>query len=224
MAELFLLTGNKKYSSWSLRPWLVLKQIGIAFDEKLVALHQPDTTPNILKYSPSGRVPFLRHGKVEVWESLAICEYLAEAFPAARLWPKDVATRAHARAASNEMHAGFNDTRRYLPMDVSQDLAGESTTKSRIEHVQGEIDRIQEIWIGCRRRRESDGPFLFGHFTVTDGMFAPMVTRFWTYGVKLKPEPADYVAAIMSLPAMKEWVEAARREPWVIDYPLPTPL
>jgi len=220
MAELFLLIGNKRYSSWSLRPWLVLKQSGIAFDEKLVALHQADTKANILKYSPSGRVPFLRHGNVEVWESLAICEYLAETFPAARLWPKDAATRAHARAVSNEMHAGFNDIRRYLPMDVGRDR----TVERRAEEVRSEIDRVQDIWIECRRRHQSDGPFLFGHFSIADGMYAPMVTRFWTYGVKTRPGAAAYVDTIMNLPAMKQWVEAAKREPWIITYPVPAPV
>jgi glutathione S-transferase len=218
MADLFLLIGNKKYSSWSLRPWLVLKQAGLSFDEQLVALDRPDTRANILKFSPTGKVPFLRHGKIEVWESLAICEYLAEAFPAAGLWPKDVAARAQARAVSNEMHAGFGDLRRYLPMDVSQDLKGES----RAHHVAGDIARVQQIWTDCRKRFDGEGPFLFGRFSVADAMFAPMVTRFSTYGVKLEPVGAAYVDTIMKLPAMKEWVEAAKREPWVIVYPDPT--
>ena len=146
MADLFLLIGNKKYSSWSLRPWLGLKQAGLSFDEQLVALDRPDTRANILKFSPSGKVPFLRHGKIEVWESLAMCEYLAEAFPAAGLWPKDVAARAQARAVSNEMHASFGELRRYLPMDVSQDLKSES----RAQHVAGDIARVQQIWTDCR--------------------------------------------------------------------------
>jgi glutathione S-transferase len=217
-ADVFLLIGNKKYSSWSLRPWLVLKHTGIDFQEQLVPLDRPDTTQKILAFSPSGRVPFLRHGKIEVWESLAICEYLAEAFPAAGLWPKDVAARAQARAVSNEMHAGFGELRRYLPMDVSQDLSGESLA----HHVAGDIARIQKIWTDCRQRYGKEGPFLFGRFSVADGMFAPVVTRFATYGVKLEPVAAAYVEMIMKLPAMKEWVEAGRREPWVIVYPDPT--
>ena len=218
MADLFLLIGNKKYSSWSLRAWLVLKQAGLAFDEQLVALDRPDTRANILKFSPSGKVPFLRHGKIEVWESLAIGEYLAEAFPAAGLWPKDSAARAQARAVSNEMHGGFGDLRRYLPMDVSQDLKDES----RAHHVAGDIARIQQIWTDCRKRFGAEGPFLFGRFSVADAMFAPVATRFSTYGVKLEPVAAAYVETIMNLPAMKEWVDGARREPWVIVYPDPT--
>ena len=218
MAELFLLIGNKKYSSWSLRAWLVLKQAGLAFEERQVPLDRPETRAAILKFSPSGKVPFLRHGKVEVWESLAICEYLAEAFPAAGLWPKDVATRAWARAVSNEMHAGFAELRRYLPMDVSRDLK----SRSRAHHVAGEIARVQQIWTDCRQRFGAGGPFLFGRFCVADAMFAPMVTRFATYGVELEPVAATYVETIMKLPAMIEWVDAARREPWVIVYPDPT--
>jgi glutathione S-transferase len=218
MAGLFLLIGNKKYSSWSLRAWLVLKQAGLAFEEKLVPLDRPDTRASILKYSPSGKVPFLRHGNVEVWESLAIGEYLAEAFPAAGLWPKDVVARARARTVSSEMHAGFGDLRRYLPMDVGRDLKSES----RAQHVAGDIARIQQIWTDCRQRFGQEGPFLFGRFSIADAMFAPVVTRFQTYGVTLDPVCAAYRDTIMNLPAMKEWVEAARRESWVIVYPDPT--
>jgi glutathione S-transferase len=138
VAELFLLIGNKKYSSWSLRPWLALKQSGIAFDEAVVPLDQPDTRAKILEHSPSGKVPFLRHGTVELWESLAICEYLAEAFPAAKLWPADAPARAHARAVSNEMHGGFAELRRNLPMDMSR----YRPEKSRADKVPHEIARI----------------------------------------------------------------------------------
>jgi glutathione S-transferase len=218
MAELFLLIGNKKYSSWSLRAWLVLKQAGLAFEEKLVPLDRPETKASILKYSPSGKVPFLRHGNVEVWESLAIGEYLAEAFPAAGLWPKDVVDRARARTVSSEMHAGFGELRRYLPMDVSRDLKSES----RAHHVAGDIARIQQIWTDCRQRFGQEGPFLFGRFSIADAMFAPVVTRFRTYGVTLDPVCAAYRDTVMNLPAMKEWVEAARRESWIIVYPDPT--
>ncbi len=218
MAGLFLLIGNKKYSSWSLRPWIVMKQAGLKFDEQFVALQQPNTKANILKYSPSGKVPFLRHGKIEVWESLAICEYLNEAFPKAGLWPRDKAARSQARAASNEMHGGFADLRRYLPMDVSRKI----DDPSRARAVKGEIDRICAIWAQCRRNYGKGGPFLFGKFSIADGMFAPVVTRFTTYGVKLPPVAAAYVKTMMALPAMKEWIAAAKEEPWVIDYPDPT--
>lgn len=218
MAGLFLLIGNRKYSSWSLRPWIVLKQAGLKFEEKVVRLQQPDTTAKIKKYSPSGKVPFLKHGKVEVWESLAICEYLAEAFPKARLWPKDKTVRAHARAVANEMHGGFADLRRYLPMDVNRRI----DEPARAAAVKGEIDRIVEIWTQCRRRFGKGGPFLFGKFSIADGMYAPVVTRFVTYGVKLPPVAAAYVKTMINLPAMQEWIAAADKESWLIEYPDPT--
>ena len=217
MAGLFLLTGNKKYSSWSLRPWIVMKQAGLKFDEQFVALQQPNTKAKILKYSPSGKVPFLRHGKIEVWESLAICEYLAEAFPKKGLWPRDKAARAQARAVSNEMHGGFADLRRYLPMDVSRTI----DEPYRAQAVKGEIDRIAALWTQCRRKYGKGGPFLFGKFSIADGMFAPVVTRFITYGVKLPPVASAYVKTMMNLPAMKEWIAGAKEEPWVINYPDP---
>jgi glutathione S-transferase len=216
MAALFLLIGNKKYSSWSLRPWLALKQSGLDFEEQLVALDQPDTAAKIRAFSPSGRVPFLRHGTVEVWESLAILEYLAETFPAAQLWPEDKVARAHARAVSNEMHGGFAELRYTLPMDVSRD----HRDKNRAAKVQDQVDRIEALWTDCRKRHGATGPFLFGHFSIADCMFAPVVTRFDTYGVKLGAPAAAYVQTIMALPAMKSWVEAAKREPWVIEYPV----
>jgi glutathione S-transferase len=216
MGALFLLIGNKKYSSWSLRPWLALKHSGIAFEEKLIALDQPDTAAKIRAYSPSGRVPYLRDGAIEVWESLAICEYLAEAFPAAKLWPEDRAARAHARAISNEMHGGFAELRYNLPMDVSRD----HRDKNRAVKVQDQVDRIQAIWRGCRERHGGAGPFLFGRFSIADCMYAPVVTRFDTYGVSLAPEAAAYVDTMMTLPAMQAWIEAAKREPWVLDYPV----
>ncbi len=216
MTGLFLLIGNKRYSSWSLRPWLALRQSGIAFEEKLVPLDQADTRERILAHSPSGRVPFLRHGAIEVWESLAICEYLNEAFPAAGLWPEDPAARAHARAVSHEMHAGFAALRHNLPMDVSRDLRA----KSRARHAAADIARVQEIWAGCRRRYGAGGPFLFGRFSIADCMYAPVATRFRTYGVALEPEAESYAATIMALPAMQEWIDAAKREPWSVSFPV----
>jgi glutathione S-transferase len=216
MTDIFLLIGNKKYSSWSLRAWLALKQSAIAFEEKLVPLDQPDTRQQILAHSPSGKMPFLRHGAIEIWESLAICEYLNEAFPAARLWPADPVARAHARAVSNEMHSGFADLRYNLPMDVSRDLR----SKNRADRVGDSIARIQEIWTGCRRRFGAEGPFLFGRFSIADCMYAPVVTRFRTYGVALEPVPEAYAATMMAQTAMQDWIAAAKAEPWTLDYPV----
>jgi len=216
MAGLFLLIGNKNYSSWSLRPWLALRQSGIAFEEAVIPLDQPDTQPRIREYSPSGRVPFLRHGDIEVWESLAICEYLAEAFPGAGLWPADVAARAHARAIASEMHAGFAALRHHLPMDVR----AYCPEKNRAAKVPEEVARIEAIWCDARRRHGGEGSFLFGRFSIADAMFAPVASRFRTYGVKLEPTAQAYVDTIMSLPAMAEWIQAAKQEPWVIDLPV----
>ena len=219
MSDITIYLGNKTYSSWSLRPWLALKRTGAAFDEVVIPLSRADTAAKIREFSPSGRVPALRHGPVLVWESLAICEYLAETFPAARLWPADPATRALARAISAEMHGGFAKLRQYLPMDLSRDRHGEG----RIEEAQAEIDRVIAIWRDCRARfgvpgAHGAGDFLFGGFSIADAMFAPVATRFRTYGVALDAVSAAYVEAVMGWPAMQDWVAAAKAEPWVIDY------
>lgn len=208
MSELVLVIGNKRISSWSLRPWLALKQAGLPFREVSVALRQPDTKARILDHSPSGKVPFLRHGSLGVWESLAICEYVAELAPATRLWPEDGAARAVARAVSCEMHAGFAALRQHLPMDVC--------TKTALPELPPEaaadVRRVAALWNDCRSRFGAGGPFLFGTFSVADAMYAPVATRFETYGVPLDPVSEAYAAAIRALPAMQEWKAAAGQE------------
>jgi glutathione S-transferase len=214
MPEFTLYIGNKNYSSWSLRPWLALKQTGAAFEEVLIPLDQPESADDLRRHSPSGRVPVLRHGQILVWESLAICEYLAELFPAAQLWPADAAQRAHARAISSEMHSGFADLRRNLPMDITRRWpAG-----ARLDRVRSDIERITAMWRECRTRFGTEGDFLFGRFTIADAMYAPVTTRFVTYGVPLDPVCEAYAAAVQRWPAMQEWTAAAAREPWVIAY------
>jgi glutathione S-transferase len=211
MSELVLVIGNKRYSSWSLRPWLALKMAGLAFEEVLVPLRQPDTKQRILQYSPSGKVPFLKHGAVQVWDSLAICEYVAELAPQGRLWPDDAAGRAQARAAAAEMHSGFVELRKTMAMDVCV-----HTPMAEVpEPVQSEISRITALWNDCRSRFGAGGPFLFGRFSIADAMYAPVVTRFTTYGVKLDPVSQAYVEAVWALPAMQEWKAAADQEPAV---------
>jgi glutathione S-transferase len=212
-----LVIGNKTYSSWSLRAWLVLKRTAQPFEEVVVALDQTDTRAAILRHSPSGRVPVLRHGEVTVWESLAIAEYLAEVFPDAGLWPAERAARAVARAVSGEMHAGFAALRAHLPMDVHR----RHPCPAVIPAVAADIARITGIWRDCRARFGGDGPFLFGRFGIADAMYAPVASRFTTYAVELDPASTAYVEAIRTEPAMQEWLEAARREPWVIDHPKP---
>lgn len=217
MTAFTIVIGNKNYSSWSLRPWLALKATGQPFAEIMIALRQPDTKALILSHSPAGKVPVLKHGDLQVWDSLAICEYLAELFPEAGLWPADVRARAVARAVSAEMHAGFAALRRDLPMD----MAGLSdTTLVPGEEAKADIARVQQIWQDCRGRfgdhAEDGGPFLFGRFSLADCMFAPVASRFRSYGVPLEPVSAAYVEAIHAWPAMQEWCAAA-----ALEKPLP---
>lgn len=216
MSDLSIAIGNKNYSSWSLRPWLALKQTGQAFREELIVLRQPDTKARILAHSAAGKVPVLRHGAIVVWESLAICEYLAETFPAARLWPEPATARAHARAISGEMHAGFAELRKNMPMDIR----GDRRSDSRAHLVQGEVERVCQIWREARERfgSKADGAFLYGAFTNADAMFAPVATRFRTYGVALDGICQRYLEAVLGWPAFREWEAAAQAEPQAIDF------
>ena len=214
MADLTIYLGNRNYSSWSLRPWLVLKRTTVAFDEVVIPLYQSGSRETILKYSPSGRLPALRHGAVTVWDSLAICEYLAESFPNFALWPTEPAARAMARAVSAEMHAGFEALRQHLPMNVRSSFPGRDIAPE----VQADINRVMAIWRDCRTRfGEGRGEFLFGDFTIADAMFAPVVTRFRTYRIDLEREADAYCTAVMALPAMQEWLAAAKNEPMIIE-------
>ncbi len=213
MADFTLVIGNRSSSSWSLRGWLALKRTGAAFDEERVWFKRPDIKARILAHSPSGMVPVLKHKTKDrellIWETLAIIEYLAELFPAAGLWPEDIAARAFARVVSTEMHAGFSPLRTHMPMDLQNQRPGEGLG----EGVAGNIKRITEIWRDCRERFGKDGDFLFGPFSAADIMFAPVVTRFQTYGVDLNPVCRSYADAVLETSDMKEWTEAARAEP-----------
>ncbi len=174
MSEFTLVIGNKNYSSWSLRPWLAMKMAGVTFEEIVIPLRRPDTAAAIARHSPAGKVPVLKHGARVVWESIAILEYLAEMLPNERLWPADVAARAHARAVSAEMHAGFQALRSHMPMNVRASKAGRGMNGD----VGKDIARINAIWRDCRGQFGSEGPFLFGRFCNADAMWAPVVTRF----------------------------------------------
>jgi glutathione S-transferase len=200
-----LVIGSKRYSSWSLRPWLALKQAGLAFREIEIILRQPETKAEILKHSPSGKVPLLKHGDLAIWDSLAICEYVAELAPSAYLWPNEPTARAVARAVSAEMHSGFTPLRRDCPMDVLLDAQDFVIS----EEAQIDIARINELWGDCRTRFGQDGPFLFGHFTIADAMYAPVVTRFVTYHAPVSAIAKDYMKAVLALPAMAEWKAGA---------------
>ena len=213
MADFTIYIGNKNYSSWSLRGWLMLKHTGVDFTEEVIALDEPSTRTNILRHSPSARVPAVKHGDFVVWESLAIGEYLAELFPPAQLWPMAATARAVARAVSSEMHAGFAALRSHLPMNIRSSFPNRGVTPE----VQADINRVTALWRDCRRRFGEGGAFLFGAFTIADAMYAPVVSRFRTYKIELDDETQPYADALWALPMMQEWAAAARNEPAIIE-------
>lgn len=203
-----LFIGNKCFSSWSLRPWIALKHLDLPFEEVLVRLRTPQTAGELAKISPTGQVPVLMHEGRLVWETLAILEYLADLYPEKRLWPEDREDRAFARCVATEMHSGFRDLRYGWPMNLRRPRA------HKVLDEEGETQRarIEAIWRACRDRAVEDGPFLFGHFTAADAMYAPVVTRFDTYGGELDPVTRDYVDAVLATPAMKDWYAGAAAE------------
>ena len=209
---LHLVIGNKNYSSWSMRPWIGMKVAGIPFDETVLPLFEPDTKARMAKISGTGKVPTLIDGDVHIWESLAILEYLAEKFPQAGLWPAESAARAHARAIANEMHAGFQPLRSQLPMCMWRPVERRPLTAEAAANAA----RIDAMWSDCRARFGKGGPFLFGTFSAADAMYAPVVSRFHTFGVEVGAPARAYMDAVMALPAWKEWTAAALAEEWVL--------
>jgi glutathione S-transferase len=205
--------GDKNLSSWSLRPWLALKQCGIPFAEERIRLRQPDSKTEILRHSPSGKVPALKTEWGVIWDSLAILEFLAERHPECALWPQEGEARAAARSVSAEMHAGFFTLRN----EMSMDLLGRLPPPPIEGALEADIRRIVAIWKDSRARFGKGGPFLFGAFSNADAMYAPVATRFRTYGVDLARygddgTAASYADALLALPAMAEWTEGARAE------------
>jgi len=207
-----LVIANKCYSSWSLRPWLLLKQLGLAFDEILIPLDLADTKEKVLKHSPAGKVPILIDGDATVWETIAIMEYVGEAY-GAPVWPEDRTARAMARSVAAEMHAGFPALRSACPMNLGKRFA----QKDRGEAVARDVARFSEIVHQARERFGAGGPFLFGAFTAADAMYAPLATRLDTYSFALDGTTRAYVDAILSLPAFQEWRAAALKEEWIVD-------
>lgn len=204
-----IVVGTKRWSTWSLRPWLALKRTGAAFTETLIPLREVETsTTEILKHSPSGLVPVLKVDGLVIWDSLAICEFLAERFPAARLWPQDAGARALARSVTAEMHSGFGDLRRDCPMDL-----GLVTSAELSEGVQANVRRIVRVWNECLAR--PGGPFLFGDWSIADAFYTPVATRFRSYGVDLAAhgdvdgKAAAYRDLLLSTPEFLEWEAAA---------------
>ena len=216
MNDFTIILGNKNYSSWSLRSWLALKQTGVAFDEEVIPLYEAGSVTKLLAHSPAAKVPILKHGDLTVWDSLAICEYLAEQFPEACLWPTDTNERALARAISAEMHSGFVALRGDMSMDMRH---------SAPDHIPGpgvdaDIMRISEIWNECRAKQADvgGGPFLFGQFTIADAMYAPVVSRLRTYSVDIAADSQAYMDAVWAHPWMVEWGKAAATEPAIEKY------
>ena len=201
-----LVIGDRNYSSWSLRPWLAIKQAKLPFEEIFIRLRDTGTKAAIFKYSPSGKVPCLIDGDTVVWESLAICEYLAESEPS--LWPADRRARAEARSVCAEMHSGFGALRQNLPMQISASKPYEE----RNAEVKADLARIVKIWESCRARFAAGGPFLFGPFTIADAMYAPVVWRFVTYAVDAPAASRAWLDTMCALPAMQEWRAAALAE------------
>ena len=208
-----LIIGNKNYSSWSLRPWLLMREAGIDFDEHRIVLDTPTTKQEIATFSPAGRVPILQLGDLAVWDSLAICETVAERWAEKNLWPVDADERAHARAISAEMHAGFAVLRDCMPMNCR--------AMGRIvpipDELGADIDRVIAIWSECHKRYGDRGGWLFGDFSVADAMYAPVVLRLRTYGINLPQSAGYYPHRLLESKAMQEWLAAAECEVEVIE-------
>lgn len=203
-----LIIGNKNYSSWSMRPWILLRHAGVAFDEVRLSFNSPTFKQEALRYSPVGKVPILVDGAITVWDSLAIAEYVAEKFRDKQLWPADAAARAHARAICAEMHAGFPNLRNRMSMNITARLPGLGWDIA----VQRELERIASMWTELRQRHAALGPFLFGAFSIADAYFAPVVMRFQTYAPALPAALNAYRETMRALPAVQEWSAAAAQE------------
>jgi len=212
--SLTLVIGNKNYSSWSLRGWLALVEAGLEFEEIRIALSRPESKQQILRHSPSGKVPCLIDDGLTIFDSLAICEYVNEQYAAGRLWPSDVAARARARAVAAEMHSGFVALRTRMSMDIRARHPERGAAARQRDDVAADIARIKEVWTECLA---TGGPLLFGGFSIADAFYAPVVTRFATYGVALPGPLAAYSDRVIALPSMQRWIAAARTEVETID-------
>nr|WP_174300793.1 glutathione S-transferase family protein [Caulobacter sp. S45] len=208
-----LVIGTKRWSSWSMRPWLALKHAGVAFDERLIPLREHGTTGTIAEHSPNGKVPALKDGDLVVWDSLAICEYLAERYPEAHLWPQDAVARALARSACAEMHSGFASLRGEAAMELTK--TPHEVTLSEATH--DDIRRIVALWADLRGRFKEQGEFLVGPWSIADAFFTPVATRFLTYGVQLAGfgdhgVAAMYADSLLKTPEYLAWLKGAQEE------------
>lgn len=211
MSELKLIIGNKNYSSWSLRPWLLLRHLQLPFEEQQIPLDLPDSAARIRAVNPSGRLPALRHGELLVWDSLAIGEYLCEL--AGKGLPVERGARAIARSVCAEMHSGLLALRAQWPMNAR--ALGRRTPMSAA--LRRDVARVEELWQGCRQRHGAAGPWLFGEYSLADAMYAPVVLRFRTYGAEVSTVAREYMSTVLADPALQEWLVAAAAEPWTIS-------
>jgi glutathione S-transferase len=211
MSELLLIMGNKNYSSWSLRAWILMKHVGLEFAERVLSLDTVEFARDIARLSPTRRVPILQHGQLRLWDSLAICEYACEL--AGRGWPTQREARAVARSACAEMHSGFSILRSQWIMNARAEGRRTAADPER----DAEIARIEDLWNECRSRFGAGGPWLFGEYSVADAMYAPVVLRLRTYGARLRESSAAYVATVLADAHMRDWLGAAAAESWTIE-------
>ena len=218
MADMTLVIADKNYCLWPLPAWLCLKVAKLPFDEVLIRFGQPDTRARMLEYGPTGRVPVLHHNDLVIWDSLAICEYVAELVPDAGLWPQDQNTRAVARAFAAEMHAlgGYPGSARHIVFSLDTNVRRRTDPATPASAVQEAIDSLIASWSRLRAEYGSNGPFLFGHFTIADAMSAHLVNRLTTYAISVPDHIADYCAAVRAHPAMGRWITEAKAEDWIL--------
>jgi glutathione S-transferase len=210
MSQFTLVIGNKNYSSWSLRPWMLMRHLGLAFDEVQIPLSRPDTHARLAQHCPSGRVPVLRHGQLTIWESIAIGEYLCEL--SGDGWPRERAPRAHARVLSAEMHAGFHALRTQWPMNAR--AVGRRTPMTA--ELSADIQRIDALWSDSRARFGAHGPWLCGDYSLADAMYAPVALRFRSYGATVSPAAASYLDTVLHDAPLQQWLADAELESWSI--------
>jgi glutathione S-transferase len=208
-----LVIANKAYSSWSFRPWILMRHFGIPFEEITIPMARDDTRAEMLRYAPTGKCPSLHDGDIAVWDSLAIIEYLAESFPDLAIWPKEKPERAHARSLAAEMHSGFVGLRSHLPTVFRRAVKKRDLTPE----AEADLSRIEAAWAETRSRFGKRGSFLFGDFCAADAMFAPVVERLRAYDAPIRQETRLYMESVLSLPAWRDWVAAAQAEPWRIE-------
>jgi glutathione S-transferase len=206
--------GNKLYSSWSLRAGMLLRAFDIPFEETVIPMYKEDTTAKMRAFGPTGKVPVIQDGNIKVWESLAIIEYIADRFPDKHIWPEDMAARAHARAASSEMHSGFMGLRSSCPMNLTASFKH----RERSEAVMSDLARLDELWSEARGMYATSGDFLYGAFSAADAMFMPVVTRIDTYRLYASDNMERYMRAMLNHPAFIAWKAEAFKEPWFLPH------